>query len=45
VIQQSGLQLNGQVLSEDKPISEITKIFGKYVILQAGKKNFALIMI
>jgi len=43
VIQQKGLLVNGVQATEDVNISKLELIHGKYVVLQSGKKNFALI--
>lgn len=42
-LEQKGFSINGTQLDADRPIAAADWMFGKYLLLQKGKKNFALI--
>ena len=42
VIQQKGLQVNGQMVNQDGLVQESDLLHGKYLLVKVGKKNFAL---
>ena len=43
LINQGGLKLNGHNFSEIRPMTTDDLLFGKYLVLKAGKKRFAII--
>lgn len=43
LIQLGGLQINGACINQDRKIGDSDKIHSKYMVVKAGKKQFALV--